>query len=81
MPEEDCKELPREVPPAAKVIENNSIVDDILTAVDSPEEALNLVTQLTEICDSINLKIRKFASNHPEVMATSTTARKLLTSN
>ena len=55
-------------PQACQAIQESSIVDDILTAVDTPEEALAMVKHLIEICDSIGLKIRKFASNNPTVM-------------
>ncbi|XP_023815989.1 uncharacterized protein LOC111948234 [Oryzias latipes] len=53
-----------------KFIQRNFYVDDGLAAVDSEQEAIHLVKEARELCDTGKLHLHKFISNSKEVIAT-----------
>ncbi|KAK7945396.1 hypothetical protein WMY93_001124 [Mugilogobius chulae] len=55
---------------AVKFIQRNFYVDDGLAAVDSEQEAIQLVKEARELCDTGKLHLHKFISNSKEVIDT-----------
>lgn len=47
---------------------NDFYVDDLLTGGNSPEEVLKLKNNLTNILNEYGFELRKFSSNHPQVL-------------
>ncbi|XP_067939750.1 uncharacterized protein [Watersipora subatra] len=58
-----------EKPSASRFIIKDFYVDDGITSVNTTEEAVNLIAEATDICNSGNLRLHKFVSNSREVMA------------
>lgn len=56
-------------PDAAKVIEKDFYVDDMLTGAPTVEQAIKLKDEVSKILDSAHMKLRKFVSNSSEFMA------------
>lgn len=54
--------------PVRRFIQEDFYVDDGLTSVKTPQEAIDLVSQATDICKSGNLWLHKFASNSKELL-------------
>ncbi|XP_028261477.1 uncharacterized protein LOC114435739 [Parambassis ranga] len=50
-------------------IERNFYVDDGLISVSTKEEAVQLISESRQLCNNGKLRIHKFISNHPEVLA------------
>ena len=48
---------------------SNFYVDDLLTSTNTPEEASELVTGLTDNLSRYGIKLHKFASNHPQALS------------
>ncbi|XP_067950301.1 uncharacterized protein [Watersipora subatra] len=55
-------------PAAANFIIKDFYVDDGIRSVKSPEEAINLIRDTTNICKAANLRLHKFISNSREVL-------------
>lgn len=55
-------------PDAAKVLQENIYVDDVLTGAESFEEALSLKRQLITLLKSGGFQLRKWSSNCPEIL-------------
>ncbi|CAB4045985.1 Hypothetical predicted protein, partial [Paramuricea clavata] len=55
-------------PAAAKAMLESTIVDDVLTSVDSEDAAMEVIDQLKKIYETIGMQIRKFASNSKSIM-------------
>ena len=55
-------------PRAAMFLQRGFYVDDVLTRVDTKDEARSLRTELTELLKLADLNIRKWASNDRELL-------------
>ena len=54
---------------AAKLVKRMIYIDDILLAVDDIEEATKLVSTINKIFQEMGMKLIKYVSNQPEVLA------------
>lgn len=55
-------------PLAARVASEDTYMDDVLTGTDSVDEALRLRIQLERMMECGGFRLRKWASNHPDVL-------------
>ena len=55
-------------PKAVDIIMNDSWVDDILTSLDSKEEAEKVIKEIIQLMEQGNFKVRKWISNSPDVL-------------
>ena len=62
---EDIKET---YPLAAKIVKQHFYVDDILMGAETPEKAIELWRQVTELCKDAGLTFRKFRSNCKDIL-------------
>ena len=62
---EDMKET---YPLAAKIVKMHFYVDDILTGAETPEKAIELWRQVTELCKDAGLTLRMFRSNCKDLL-------------
>ena len=60
--------LPTEYSPAKDYLCNSFYVDDGLMSVDTPEEAINILTGARSILSTFNTRLHKIASNSAEVL-------------
>ena len=57
-------------PRACETILESTLVDDNLDSYHTVEEAIEAIKQLKEIYGNLRMALRKFASNHPDVIST-----------
>ncbi|XP_055621958.1 uncharacterized protein LOC129765576 [Toxorhynchites rutilus septentrionalis] len=55
-------------PIAARAVSEDTYMDDVLTGTDDVEEALRLRFELEKMMESGGFRLRKWASNHPDVL-------------
>ncbi|XP_045466602.1 uncharacterized protein LOC123675299 [Harmonia axyridis] len=55
-------------PRTCRIIQNSFYMDDLLTSVDTVEEALEIYREITEILDSVNFHLRKWCSNEKVIL-------------
>ena len=65
---EHAKENAHKYPRAAEAVQKSSIVDDIMDSVQTVEEAIQMYKDLKQLFDECGMNIRKFFSNHEEVL-------------
>ena len=63
-----AKENMDKYPRAAEAVIHSSIVDDVLDSVETPEEAIKVISDLITMLNDAGMKIRKFMSNSKEVL-------------
>jgi hypothetical protein len=61
-------ELSKELPLASRIVMENSIIDDTMTSVDTPKEALTLYEGVKKIYHGCSMVPHKIASNSREVL-------------
>ena len=55
---------------AAKLLTKSMYIDDVIAAVDSVNKAITMAATISKIFNDMGMKVTKFASNTPEVLAT-----------
>lgn len=63
-----AKEEETRFPVAANIIKSDTYVDDLMSGKDSIPDAKQAINQLTDLCSTGGLELRKWASNRPEVL-------------
>ncbi|XP_018393360.1 PREDICTED: uncharacterized protein LOC108772337, partial [Cyphomyrmex costatus] len=67
-----AKEEKQNYPEAADIVMRDFYVDDLLTGAETLEQAIKLKTQITELLNSGGFKLRKWASNHSQLIESPT---------
>ncbi|XP_029171127.1 uncharacterized protein LOC114945863 [Nylanderia fulva] len=63
-----CADEGAQFPQGATVLRLDCYVDDVVTGADNLDDAVNLQTELRNLCMAGGFPLRKWASNHPEVL-------------
>lgn len=62
----DCEHSDLKV---SQIISNDFYVDDMLTGADTTEELISIRNRVVTVLQSAQFQLRKFMSNHPDVLA------------